>query len=139
MSPITHTAPGRSAAALRDRRTAMNRALETRTPEKLAVVLYVLTRPGGDPHAHLAELLSAAARAEWSVVSREADDTGDTDPAVRPGWARAVTAVADGRAHAITAVSHVSVSPHHTLFERELDRVRSAGGGLYLLRPETHL
>ncbi|WP_231651009.1 hypothetical protein, partial [Streptomyces clavuligerus] len=138
--PMPIALPETTPSALRERRAVMNRALEARVPAgHLVVVPYVLTRPGHGREGHLAELRQLADHQGWRLCGAESDDCGGTDPAVRPGWARAVRALADGRAHAVAAVSQVTVSAHPALYARELDRIRDTGGALFLLRPETHL
>ncbi|GLF98122.1 hypothetical protein [Streptomyces yaizuensis] len=123
-------------AELSRRRAELNRATTTHV---LRIELYVLTRPGRDPAPHFAELDHLAALSSWEITGRHTDDSGDSDPAFRPGWARAVQACGPGRAHGIAAVSQVTISPHPDWYGRALEQLHAAGAGLYLLRPETHL
>ncbi|MER6913870.1 hypothetical protein ABT354_19545 [Streptomyces sp. NPDC000594] len=134
---LTTTPP--TPAFLAARRTGINRGLEARVQGRLVVVPYTLALPGRGHQDHLAELKGLAARHEWELTDTERDDCGDLDPALRRGWTCAVRRLADGRAHAIAAVSQVTVSAHPALYDRELDRIQRSGGGLYLLRPETQL
>ncbi|MFD7552226.1 hypothetical protein [Streptomyces sp. NPDC059816] len=128
-----------AAATLCKRRAELNLAVAERAAEPLRIELYVLTRPGGDPAPQAAELDRLAALSSWEITGRHTDDTGDSDPAFRHGWARAVRACGPGRAHGIAAVSQVAVSPHADWYSQALDQLHTAGAGLYLLRPETHL
>ncbi|MEW1550489.1 hypothetical protein [Streptomyces tsukubensis] len=118
----------------------MNRALALRTgTPALRVILYVLTTVGKDPGGHFTELQGLAARSPWTVTGRASDSCGDSDPPLRPGWTQALKLIATGRADAVASVSRTAISPHPGPYLQALDALSSLGGGLLLLRAETHL
>ncbi|MGW5679842.1 hypothetical protein ACWEV4_32995 [Streptomyces sp. NPDC003860] len=98
-----------------------------------------MTRPGGDPGEHLADLRRATSLDRCQVIGEVVDATGDNTPWLRRGWSQALTAIAKDHAHAIVAVSQPTISPHTAYYRAALDQLQALGGGLYLLRPETHL
>ncbi|MGW1976560.1 hypothetical protein [Streptomyces sp. NPDC001889] len=125
-------------------RSRINRAALTNRPgSPLPVVLYVLAAPhgrryggpGGDEA--FAEAQGYADRHRLPVHRRVLDTTGDTDPRSRPGWARALQAVADGRAHGIVAASRAHVTAITGWYTDVLHWCTDQRAVLYLVRSET--
>ncbi|MGW6454314.1 hypothetical protein ACWF94_00020 [Streptomyces sp. NPDC055078] len=128
-----------SGARLRSLRRQANAGAEEYRTGPMTVVLYALTRPGGDPRDDLALAQGLAGSRQWPVHARHSDTTGDLDPALRPGWARALNDLGRQHAQAVVAVSRTAISNTTALYEQELARLRGHRAALYLVREETHL
>ncbi|MFE7133852.1 hypothetical protein ACFVIM_23655, partial [Streptomyces sp. NPDC057638] len=115
----------------------------------LPVVLYALAAPRDhrDPHTEgperpdCAQVFAAAQGYadlnRWPVGPRILDTTGDTDPRSRPGWSRALRAVADGHAHGIVTVSRAHVTAIGPWYADVLHWCADQRAALYLVRSET--
>lgn len=103
-------------------------------------MLYALANPGGDAGDDLAAAEGLAAAMGLAVRDRQCDDTGDTTPRVRPGWARVIrTLGADQSVRGVIAVSRVALSTDDRLYEAELNQLALMGKALWLVRAETAL
>ncbi|MFI5986978.1 hypothetical protein ACIBEA_39710 [Streptomyces sp. NPDC051555] len=103
------------------------------------VIPYALLRPGQGAAGQLAELRGLAAQRQWTLLSPETDDTGEGSPALRPGLARVLKALAQERADGVLAVSRIAFSPYDDEYECVLDQVHRTPGFLALVRAETSL
>ncbi|MFD4683599.1 hypothetical protein ACFWP1_33365 [Streptomyces sp. NPDC058425] len=140
--------PLKSPRALAAWRATINRAALTRagtaTP---AVVLYALTRPGGDPHADLATARGYAAAHRLHVADQIVDTIGlhdqacEDDPTLRRGYARALHLLADPSSpvQGVVAVSRTAVTSDGRLYEDQLALHAARGTALHLVRAETDI
>ncbi|MFI5857405.1 hypothetical protein [Streptomyces parvulus] len=140
--------PLRDSQALAVWRAAINRAALARADgENLSVVLYALTRPGGDPHDDLAAARSYAQRERLLVVDQIVDTLGhhdqacEDDPALRRGYARALHLLGDPSSpvRGVVAVSRTAVTPDGRLYEAQLALHATRGTALHLVRGETDI
>ncbi|MFD9052745.1 hypothetical protein [Streptomyces zaomyceticus] len=127
-------------------RAAINRAALARfSGESLSVVLYALTRPGGDPHDDLAAARSYAQAERLFVVDQIVDTLGhhdqacEDDPTLRRGYARALHLLGDPSSpvRGVVAVSRTAVTPDGRLYEAQLALHAARGTALHLVRGET--
>ncbi|MEU8779075.1 hypothetical protein [Streptomyces sp. NPDC048606] len=100
---------------------------------------YTLVRTGQNPADQLAEARGLVAAHGWDLLSAQSDALGDSDPMLRPGLARALQAIADGRADGIVAVSRTAISAHDSEYKPVLRHVHRVGGFVALVRAETDL
>ncbi|MFD9715857.1 hypothetical protein [Streptomyces sp. NPDC059076] len=126
-------------AALRALREQINANAETYRTGRLTVVLYALTAPHGDPTDHLGLARQFADHKHATVHAEFSDRTGDVDPALRPGWAKTLRALAHNQANAIVSISRTAISHHPTPHREQLAWLGDHHAALYLLRPETAL
>ncbi|MCM2392729.1 hypothetical protein [Streptomyces albipurpureus] len=139
--PLHHQAirPSHSPASLWALREQINARAEERRSGPLAVVLYALTGPHGDPTEHLDLTRQVADRKHAQVHAVFSDTSGDLDPALRPGWADVLRTLAHREAQAVVCVSRTAVSSHNTLYQQQLQRLGDHHTALYLFRHETAL
>ncbi|MEU5662102.1 hypothetical protein [Streptomyces longwoodensis] len=133
--------PLKDAQVLTAWRAAINRAALARADgENLSVVLYALTRPGGDPHDDLAAARSYA-RAERLIVVDQIVDTLGHHDALRRGYARALHLLSDlsSPVRGVVAVSRTAVTPDGRRYEAQLALHAARGTALHLVRDETEI
>ncbi|MFE0774276.1 hypothetical protein [Streptomyces sp. NPDC058861] len=127
-------------------RAAINRAALARAEgENLSVVLYALTRPGGDPHDDLAAARGYAQAERLLVVDQIVDTlgrhdrAGEDDPTLRRGYARALHFLGNPSSpvRGVVAVSRTAVTPDGRLYEAQLALHAARGTALHLVRAET--
>ncbi|QDN54120.1 hypothetical protein [Streptomyces sp. S1D4-20] len=99
------------------------------------VVLYAVTDPGGSPRDHLAGPQALAHARGYMVHARLCDTAGG----IRPGWATAQRAIAEGRAHGIIASSRSAVGGSDQQYEFDLHWLARHRAALWLVRPEPAL
>ncbi|MFE0774207.1 hypothetical protein [Streptomyces sp. NPDC058861] len=127
-------------------RATINRAALARSSgEDLPVVLYALTRPGGDPHDDLAAARSYAHAERLLIVDQIVDTLGhhdqacEDDPTLRRGYARALHLLSDPSSpvRGVVAVSRTAVTPDGRLYEAQLALHATRGTALHLVHAET--
>lgn len=131
-----------SAAELRAIREAdLRRAVERHAASGTSVRIgrYTLVKPGQDPADRLVQALAVVRRFGWQDTITTFDDTGVSDPAIRPQMARLYTELCRGEIHGIVAVSQVDVSTFHDVYADTLTLLRARDGFLALARSETSL
>lgn len=131
-----------SAAELRAMREAdLRRAVERHTADGTFVRIgrYTLVEPGQDPADRLVQAQAVVLRFGWQDTITTFDDTGVSDPAIRPQMARLYAALCRGDIHGIVAVSQVDVSTFRDVYTDTLTLLRARGGFLALARSETSL
>ncbi|WP_051853132.1 hypothetical protein [Streptomyces aureocirculatus] len=100
---------------------------------------YTLVEPGQDPAERLAQTQAVLMRRGWTQSIVTFDNTGNSDPAVRPQMARLFTALCDRDIHGIIAVSQVDISTFPQVYTDTLAILRARGGFLDLARDECSL
>ncbi|MGC4998528.1 hypothetical protein [Streptomyces sp. DT195] len=134
-----------SREALSAWRADINRIASEGSGDGLSVVLYALTRPGGDPHGDLATAQGYADAQQLVVVDRIFDVVaGDdhpcvVDPALRRGYARALHLMGDPSSpvRGLVAVSRTAVTPADRTYRDQLALCAARGTALHLVRGET--
>ncbi|MGW3387394.1 hypothetical protein [Streptomyces cinereoruber] len=128
-------------------RATINRTAVARSGGPLSVVLYALTRPGGDPHTDLAAAQQYADAQRLLVVDRIVDTLARDDqacadqPELRRGYARTLHLLGDPTSpvRGLVTVSQTAVSRVDRLYEAELARYAALRVALFLVRAETEI